>query len=166
MAWFPGTTIEAPAFERWLAHRPELNTLYKRFYGTFWDDALLPRSLLEMCRVRIAQLHDCDAELLVSDPLAELEPPKREAIPLWEHSESFSPAERAALAIAEKFPWAHHSISDEEHAELANHFDERQIVALTVALALFDANCRLRLVFDLEGVAAETTPGSAAGPLH
>ena len=165
MSWLDPADRTAPAFEALLAYRPELLALYKRFYGTFWDDALLPRSILELCRVRIAQLHDCEAELALSDPGSGVSPAQRAAIGSWERAACFSPAERSALALAEKMPWAHHAITDEEHRELRGHFTQPQAVALTVALALIDANCRLRLVFELAAEPAAAMP-SAAGPLH
>jgi alkylhydroperoxidase family enzyme len=154
-----------PAFEAWLAHRPELLALYKRFYATPWDDALLPPRLLELCRLRIAQLHDCTAELAVRDAASGVTDAEVADLPAWESSPRFSDAERAALAVAEKMPWAHHSIVDEEFAVLGRAFRQPEIVALTVALALFDANCRLRLVFELDA-APTGHPPSAGAPLH
>ncbi|MFN0096004.1 MAG: carboxymuconolactone decarboxylase family protein [Dehalococcoidia bacterium] len=165
MAWLAPADPARPPFEAWLSHRPELRDLYKRFYGAIWDEGLLPRSIVELCRLRIAQLHDCAAELAVRDPEAGLSEEQLQQLDWWERSAAFSPAEKAALSLAEKMPWAHHQIEDAEYAELRNHLSEPQTVALTVALALMDANCRLRLVFDLEPSAATSVP-SAAGPLH
>lgn len=165
MSWLASADHHAPAFEGLLAHRPELLALYKRFYGTFWDDALLPRPLLELCRRRIAQLHGCEAELAVVDVASGVTAEQLAAVDAWEAAPCFSAAERAALAVAEKMPWAHHAISDDDHAELGRHFTEPQVVALTVALALFDANCRLRLVFELAPSSTTAAP-SAAEPLH
>ena len=165
MSWLPGADPSLPAFESFLAQRPELLTLYKRFYGTHWDDNLLPRRVLELCRTRVAQLHDCQAELAIRDASAGVSESDYDAIADWEHSPCFSAPEKSALAIAEKMPWRHHDLEDSEYAELRNHFDEPQVVALTVALALFDANCRLRLVFELTPSPALSAP-TASGPLH
>lgn len=164
MSWVPTAAPDSPTFEGWLANRPELLTLYRRFYATPWDDALLPPRLLELCRLRTAQLHECEAELAVRDP-ALVDDATLAGLALWERAEGFSEVERAALAIAEKMPWAHHAITDGEYAALRRHLDEPAVVALTVALALFDANCRLRLVFEFAPSPSTAAP-AAAGPLH
>ena len=165
MAWFATADETLPSFEGWLQHRPELRELYKRFYGAPWDGGLVPRDLLELCRVRIAQLHTCEAELAVSDSGAGLSDEQRSAIDGWERAACFTAVQRCALALAEKMPWRHHEIDDAEFAEARRHLTDPQIVALTVAMALFDANCRLRLVFDLAPSPSEAVP-SAGGPLH
>lgn len=165
MAWLPAADSARPPFEAWLSHRPELRDLYKRFYGAIWDEGLLPRSMVELCRLRIAQLHDCEAELAVRDPGAGLTEAQLAELDWWERSHLFSASEKAALALAEKMPWAHHQITDEDYAVVRTFLSESETVALTVALALFDANCRLRLVFDVEPSPAGAV-ASAAGPLH
>ncbi|MCC6382864.1 MAG: carboxymuconolactone decarboxylase family protein [Dehalococcoidia bacterium] len=165
MTWLPSAAASTPEFDAVLGLRPELRDLFRRFYATPWDDDLLPRSVLELCRLRVAGVHDCAAELAIQDPEAGLTPEKRAALAHWQDSHAFSPLERAALAIAEKMPWQHHEISDADYAELRRHLDEPATVALTVALALFDAGCRLRLVLDVAPAPAATAP-SAARPLH
>ncbi len=165
MAWFTTADATLTPFEGWLQHRPELRELYKRFYGAPWDDRLVPRDLLELCRLRIAGLHACEAELAITDPGAGLNDEQRAAIGGWEGADCFAPAQRAALALAEKMPWRHHEIDDAEFAEARRHLTDPEIVALTVAMALFDANCRLRIVFELPASPSAAVP-SATGPLH
>ncbi len=165
MAWLPSADPARPPFEAWLSHRPELRDLYKRFYGAIWDEELLPRNLVELCRIRIAQIHGCAAELAVRDSASAVTAVQVAELDDWGHATHFSPVERAVLTIAEKMPWSHHEITDAEYAEVREHLTEPQTVALTVALALFDANCRLRLVFDLDPSAARAA-ASASGPLH
>ena len=149
MPWLPTADPSLPAFEGWLQHRPELRDLYDRFYSTVWNDQLLPRSLLELCRLRIAQLHECEAELARRDLESGLSAEQYAALDHWERATCFAPVETAALRIADGYPWAHHAISDEDYRAVREHLSEPETVALTVALALFDATCRLRLVFEL-----------------
>ena len=149
MPWLPTADPVLPAFEGWLQHRPELRDLYARFYSTVWNDHLLPRSLLELCRLRIAQLHECAPELARRDPESGVSPEQYASLDDWERSVCYAPVEIAALRIADSYPWAHHAISDEDYRALREHLSEPEPVALTVALALFDATCRLRLVFEL-----------------
>jgi len=166
MGWLPPAD-DGASFEALLRHRPELAALYKQFYGTFWDDALLPRALLELCRLRIAQVHGCDAELAIDDEQAALSPERRQALERWQDADCYAEDERAALVLAEKMPWQHHEITDGEFAHMRSLLGERGAVALMVALALFDANCRLKLVFGLNPAPATVPqPASAAGPLY
>ena len=166
MTWLKGAEGEPP-FDAVLGLRPELRELYRAFYGKLWDEQLLPASILELCRLRVAQLHECEAELAVRHAGAGVEPAQLDALADWQTSDRFTAAERAALLLAEKMPWQHHEITDEEHAVLLSHFGDDGTVALTVGVALFDANCRLRLVLDTEPspIAAEA-PASATGPIY
>lgn len=166
MTWLEGAHGEHP-FDAALGLRPDLRDLYRAFYGKLWDEQLAPASLLELCRLRVAQLHDCEAELAVRHAEAGVGEERVAALADWAASGRFDATERAALAVAEKMPWRHHEITDDEYAELRARLGERGVVALTVAIALFDANCRLRLALDTEAVPAEVAaPASGAGPIH
>lgn len=167
MTWI-ATVADAPSpFESLLGHRPELLALYKDFYGRLWDEALLPATLLELCRLRIAALHGCAAEAAVRHVQANVGAAQLAALDRWSDADLFTPAERAALAIAEKMPWHHHDISDEDVARAREQLGNAGVVALLTAVSLFDATCRLRLAFDLPAVSATVAaPCSASGTLH
>ena len=166
MTWLKGAEGSAP-FDAALALRPELRDLYAAFYGKLWDEELLPPNLLELCRLRVAQLHDCEAELAVRHAGAGVSDEQIEALADWSQSDLFAPPERAALTLAEKMPWQHHDLTDDEYAELRAHFGEAGVVALTIGVALFDANCRLRLAFGTEPAPVEApAPASGEGPIY
>jgi len=156
-----------PPFDAALALRPELRELYAAFYGKLWDEELLPASLLDLCRLRVAQLHDCESELAVRHADAGVSDAQVAALSDWQSSDLFDVQERAALQLAEKMPWQHHDLTDDEYAALQEHFGEAGVVALTIGVALFDANCRLRLVFDTEPAPVEASaPASGQGPIY
>ena len=166
MTWLNAEESSAP-FDAALALRPELRDLYAAFYGKLWDDDLLPAGLLELCRLRVAQLHDCEAELAVRHAEAGVSDEQVEALANWSESDLFGVAERAALTLAEKMPWQHHDLTDGEYAALQAHFGEAGVVALTIGIALFDANCRLRLAFGSEPAPIEAAmPASSEGPIY
>lgn len=155
MAWLPLSDAETDPFERWLGLRPELLDLFRTFSGSPWQGQGVPPELLELCRRRICQLHDIDA----GEGIVPLPPGKLAALADWPAADALGPLERAALTIAENMPWAHHSITDDDYAALREHLDERAVVAFTVAIALFDAVARLRLVFDLRQDVSSASPG-------
>lgn len=138
----------ATAFESALAHRPELLERYRAFYGSFWEDGLVPRRTLELCRLRIAAIHDCAAEWLVRDPQAGVQP--EELVNLRSGSfTDFAPAEQVALQLAEQLPFAHHQITDAQVGAVKDALGEPGCVSLLTALAFFDVSCRLRLALDI-----------------
>jgi alkylhydroperoxidase family enzyme len=112
----------------------------------------------------VAEVHDCEAERAIRHAHTGVTDEQVAALECWRDAPCFSPAERAALAFAEKIPWQHHGVTDDDVAALRAQFRDAQVVALTVAAAIFDANCRLRLVFGIEpqsllAAAPAATPG-------
>lgn len=165
MSWIQAADPTRPPLEAVLSHRPELRDLYKRFYGGLWEESDVPRDLLELCRLRIAQLHACDAELAVRDGQSGVTDEQVAALEGWRTSDLFTPGQQAALALAEKMPWEHHQIEDAEFNRLREFLSEKEAVGLTLGMALFDAICRLRLFFEVEP-SPSTVAASSAGPLH
>jgi alkylhydroperoxidase family enzyme len=150
MSWLQGVRGAPSAFEAVLGLRPELLRLYRNFSSTLWNRTLVPAHLLELCRLRIAAVHDCEAERAIRHADAGVSAEQVAALDSWRDALCFSPVERAALGFAEKMPRQHHGVTDDDVAALRVHLSDAQVVALTVAAALFDANCRLRLVFGIE----------------
>lgn len=153
MSW----VSEVDATTSWegvLGNRPELLTRYRAFYERFWRDGLVPVRVLELCRLRIAAIHDCEAERVVHDAAAGVSEAERQAIENADF-ESFSDEERAALAVAEQMPYAHHQITDADVQRLEKSFGATGAVSLLTALAFFDATSRLKIVLGVEARAAE-----------
>ena len=148
MSWVANAG-DLPPLEGLFAHRPELLSRYKAFYSALWDDGLVPRRVLDLCRLRIAAIHECAAEWAVRDADAALGDPEAAALKRGDLA-AFSTSERAALTIAEQFPLQHHGVSDADVAAAIEAFGDEGAVALMVALAFFDVTCRWKLAFDLE----------------
>src|SRR5215831_573113 len=55
-----------------------------------------------------------------------------------EHAELFTPAERAALTLAERMTTDAHGVDEEIWAELRAHWDEGQMVELAAVIGLFN----------------------------
>ena len=56
----------------------------------------------------------------------------------WPQREDFTPAEKAALRLAETVTRDAHSVSDDQFAELRNVYSEGEIVELLCAIGLFN----------------------------
>lgn len=71
------------------------------------------------------------------------------AIAHWQDSELFSPAERAALAIAEAITHTPANVSDELYQEAQQHFSEVQLVELAATAAMENYRARFNRVFNV-----------------
>ena len=161
--WLPAVATGATAFDRVLGLRPDLCADYHAFAALFWDDGLVGPVVLELCRLRIAQLLGCEGELrLRHEPAraAGLDEAKIARLDRWPTAPEFTAVERACLAYAEQFVLDAHAISDAQAAEVASHLTPAGLVALTEALALFEGFARFRTVM---GVAPETLLVGADG---
>ena len=104
--------------------------------------------LLELCRVRQAQLLGCDAEAVRRTPFAVdagLDEALVGSLSSWPTSPAFSPAAKACLAYTEAFVIDPHGVDDQHADVVREETGEAGLVALTMALGLFDGLCRLRL---------------------
>ena len=55
-----------------------------------------------------------------------------------QHADAFTPAERAALALAERMTTDAHGVDEDVWASLREHFDDGQIVELAAVIGLFN----------------------------
>jgi len=155
------------ALESILASCPELLERYRDFYGVFWDEELLPARLLELCRLRIASLNRCEAESAIAHSESGVTRDERECLSRGEIPSSASDLEKRALGIATRVPFEIHALEDGEVEALRRDLGDDGVVALMVALPLFDANCRLRLVLEVEPETHEVDrPASRHGRLY
>ena len=74
------------------------------------------------------------------------------ALPNFEDSDLFTPAEKAALRFAEVMAGDHHSMSEQLSANLREHFTEPQIMALGWRMAMFVGYGRLVHLTGLQAV--------------
>ena len=148
-------------FERTFSVRPDLWEEVRSFSLQIWHPPKIDPILLELCRLRIAQLHGCDSECAVRyEPAraAGLSEEKIAALADWRRAEVFSDTERACLAFAESFALAVGAIGDEDVAAMSAYLSEAEIVALCQALAVFDGFTRFRVLLGVEGESGIVDP--------
>jgi len=184
--WLPEQAEDLPAdatgFDRAFGLRPDLYGPFREFYAVFWRDRLVDPVVLELCRLRVAQLLGCGSELQVRYQPAASARSAEEAdfteepvltdemvdeLAQWPTSEHFTDAHRAALAFAEQFVIDPQGIKGAVRDELRAHFALPEVVAITEALALFDGFIRFRLVLGVEGPTSLTVvdPSDLDAPL-
>ncbi len=69
------------------------------------------------------------------------------AVESWRDSDLFSPAERAALAVAEGMTATPVDVSDEVFEEARRHFDEPRLVELVATVAMENYRARFNRAF-------------------
>lgn len=156
--WIPGTT--GPSLAELLAPRPELLERFERFAGRLWQDRMVDPVLLELVRLRICQLLGDEvgaAERTPEAVAAGCTPERVAALASWPTDPACSPAERAALAVAEQFVIDAHGVTDDQMAQLERELGSAGVVALCGALAIFDGFTKLR-------IALTTSPAGGSAP--
>ncbi|HEX5066393.1 MAG TPA: carboxymuconolactone decarboxylase family protein [Myxococcota bacterium] len=163
--------MDATPFERVFALRKNLLEDFRSFYALFWEAHLVDPVILELCRLRIAQLHGCEAELRVRyQPALDAGLTEEKIAALADAGDSplYSDAERACVALAELFAMDPHAITDADATRVVAVLGDAGTVALVEALALFDGFTRFRLMLGVEAPDARVVAPAprAAGPVY
>lgn len=131
MTWL--TSAHDSSSEAIFALRPNLAADYAAFESVFREQELLPAELLAALRLRIAEMHRCDAELARS-----VEGIQRDAIDgsRWQH----------CVELAELFVIDPQTITDTQVALVREQLGDAGVVALFEVCALYDGYCRFQIM--------------------
>jgi alkylhydroperoxidase family enzyme len=117
-----------------------------------WNTTLSGR-LREIVIIRMGHLARCDYVLRQHVPLLALADglsvEECDALADWARSQFFDPRERAALAYADTMT-RDIAVPDDIFAAVKRHFDDRQIVELTVLIGSYNMNARVLRALELD----------------
>jgi uncharacterized peroxidase-related enzyme len=130
-----------PNMFRVMAHRPEIFSTTQAHFAAVLHSGTLSTRLKELIIVRTSQVNQtpyCLASHTIlarglgwtDDQLAHLAE--------WPEREDFTPAERAALRLAETVTRDANAVTDEQFAELRGFYSEGEVVELLCAIGLFN----------------------------
>jgi len=130
-----------PNMFRVMAHRPEIFATMQAHFGAVLNTGTVPVKLKELIVVRTSQVNQtpyCLASHTIlakqlgwtGEQLAHLDD--------WPRRDDFTPAEKAALRLAETVTRDSNSVTDEHFAELRGFYSEGEIVELLCAIGLFN----------------------------
>lgn len=151
---------------------PTAAKVAKRFYATsvaLFESATLPRTLLELLQLRVAQINGCGycADVHVKEATAAGETPLRLGlVATWRHTTVFTDAERAALAFAEegtRLADSAEGVSDGTWAAVRAHYDDDQLGTLVCLVSLINAATRMGVIVHSQGGSYQ--PGAFAAAL-
>ena len=120
----------------------------RAYRDAVWSDPAGDPALLELCRLRIAQLLGIDPAALTRHPVAlaaGLVDADVGELSRWPTSARFAARQRAALAFAEQWFLDPSAMRDEDCAVLRGALGEPGCAAFTLGLALIEATLRLEL---------------------
>ncbi|RAV03869.1 carboxymuconolactone decarboxylase family protein [Mycolicibacter senuensis] len=132
--------LSSTVLPRIWARRPELAQAQIALHRRFYDSSVLPGRLLELVRLRIAAINQCEV-CQTSRKSADVS--EEDIACLAGDDPRFSPAERAALAFAEAFATDHLSLGPADFDRLGDHFNTDEIVEIAMFAAQMVGSGRL-----------------------
>ncbi|MFB3079317.1 MAG: carboxymuconolactone decarboxylase family protein [Lysobacterales bacterium] len=132
---------------------PGIGDHFAQLYQSFWELPHIPAGILELCRLRLAQLHNSHTDWELEQ--YPLNPEKKANLRQWSKHAAFTDAERACLALTEVHAMDAQAITDEQADAVKAHFGEVGLVALIQALGVFDGMIRLGLLWGLSAPEGE-----------
>lgn len=143
MSWINSST-ERDAL---IATVPHIGEKFGSFYAAIWQQKYVIPATLELCRLRLAQLHRSDLEWQREEVV--VDGGKREQLSSWNSSDLFSEAERACLELTEIYAMDPAAITDEQADAIKAHFGEPGLVTLLQVIGTFDGMIRMSLLWQL-----------------
>ena len=131
-----------PNMFRTMALRPEIMATAEAHMNAVFQTGTVDPRLKEMLAVRVSQINDCMYCCASHTALAKSLGASEELLDAMynidQHEEMFSPAERAALALAERMTTDAQSVGEDIWADLKANFDDGQIVEVAAVIGLFN----------------------------
>jgi len=127
---------------------------FNAVWEQLWRQDHVPPRLLELCRLRLAQLLGASAELDAPRGI-ERDPERIAALRSgsYHRSARFDAAEQAVLEFAEIYAQDPGALTDELADGVKRHFGEAGLVCLIEALGFIEGRIRLALMFTALGAA-------------
>ncbi len=157
-----GAGVKQVNLYRALAHAPRLLEAWIDFSWLLRERCETPRALRELIILRTAQLTHSQYEWHQHRRMAAeagVDEHRVAELAMWPTSPAFDDAERAALAFTDAL--AEGDVPDEVNAALAEHFDERARVELTLTASFYFGVPRL---LNALRVPVEVAPAPTAAP--
>ena len=140
---------EEVSFERIVGHRPRYAAVLADIEAALWRQDAVPPLLLELCRLRIAQLLGCGVALAHRTPqavAAGLDESLVSSLSQWPTDARFSGQARVCLGYAEQLLMDAQGVSDEEADRVIDAVGQGGFLVLAYACGLFETTQRARMI--------------------
>ncbi|HXQ61996.1 MAG TPA: carboxymuconolactone decarboxylase family protein [Acidimicrobiales bacterium] len=151
-SWIPDRAAGDTEFARVFGLRANLFGHFGDFYARLWDPTVMAPVVLELCRLRVAHLVGCEAELTVrSRPALDkgLTDEDVAALVSWPTAARFDDTTRACLGFTEQFVVDPSGIGAADRARVRAAVSFPRLVGLAQAVAAFDGFARFRTVLEI-----------------
>jgi AhpD family alkylhydroperoxidase len=146
-------------------NNPHVGKIIKHFVaaGQVLADSTLPLATQELVRLRASQINGCSfcTDMHTKDALHAGETQERLAmVAAWREARVFTEAERAALELTEegtRIADGAGGVPDVVWANAAKHYDEDQLTALVMAIAMINMYNRMNVL--IQQPAGDYQPG-------
>jgi uncharacterized peroxidase-related enzyme len=147
-----------PNMFRVMAHRPEIFATMQAHFAAVLTTGTVSQKLKELIIVRTSQVNQTPYCLASHTILARhlgWSDDQLDHLADWSRRDDFTPAEKAALRLAETVTRDAHAVTDQQFAELRSFYSEGEIVELLCAIGLFNYFNRFNNALQME----PTRPG-------
>jgi uncharacterized peroxidase-related enzyme len=147
-----------PNMFRTMAHRPEIFATMMAHFAAVLNTGTVSTKLKELIIVRTSQINVTPYCLASHTILARnlgWSDDQLSNLALWQTREDFTPAEKAAIRLAETVTRDANNLSDEQFAELKSFYNDGEIVELLCSIGLFNYFNRFNNALSME----PTKPG-------
>jgi alkylhydroperoxidase family enzyme len=111
-----------------------------------WGQDQVAPELLELCRLRIAQMLGADASLTAPPVVVALDTTRLAQLRQWPTSDAFTERDRVALGFAEQLVVDAQGVSDEQAASVIATMGDGGFLVLTYACGFFETTQRASIV--------------------
>src|SRR5690348_12255334 len=119
-----------PNMFRVMAHRPEIFATMQAHFGAVLNTGTVPTKLKELIIVRTSQVNEtpyCLASHTILAKSLGWSDDQLSHLADWSQRDDFTPAEKAALRLAETVTRDAHAVTDKQFAELRSFYSEGEI---------------------------------------
>jgi uncharacterized peroxidase-related enzyme len=162
-----------PNMFRVMAHRPEIFATMQAHFAAVLNTGTVSTKLKELIIVRTSQINEtpyCLASHTILARKLGWSDDQLKHLAEWTQRDDFTPAEKAALRLAETVTRNANAVSDEQFAELRSFYSEGEIVELLCAIGLFNYFNRFNNALQMQptkpGEGGRTTSAVEAAAAH
>ena len=130
---------KVPNFFAAMAHRPDVLNAFMPLYAAIVNQGTVEKKYKELAYLRASMVNGCEyctRAHSVSAKRAGISQEQLEALPFYRRSSLFSEKEKATILYADRVTRAATAIRSAELADLRQHYDEGQIVELTLTICM------------------------------
>lgn len=148
--WFPEPTSGETALDRVVNHRPAYADAMREVEAALWSQDALELEILELCRLRIAQLLGATGSEHRAPGIA-IEQSLLANLSRWPTASAFADRHRVCLGYAEQVLMDAQGVTDEQADEVIRAVGEDAFIVLTYACGFFETTQRAQLLLGAGG---------------